>query len=1111
MDVSNENDPPLAVYEQLAASCEAIESAFRSSEAIDIEPLVLGFPAQYQDMVRIELQGVLRELSTGPIGASEQDRSDSKYHAMLDYTVIRPLAQGGMGRVITAWDEELSRRVALKEIHPSCADDQRYRQRFLQESIITAKLEHPGILPIYSRGVNSDEQPFFTMKLIDGQNTKSLHTAIQDLHSENRSSAAFQSNLKGLLRRLIDVCHTIGYAHSQYVCHRDLKPSNVLLGPFGETFVVDWGLAKIFHSTDPISDPILSFASSFTSPTHTSLTDGVGTRGFIAPEAVSGDAIEDWPRLDIFSLGAILYCMLTGLAPRSKPSRNTHGEDHLEGQREFGTNESDGDVGIPRPSPMASYIPKAIESICIKAMSQDPRFRYATAMELAEDLDRFLTGQPVSVHREGFLDRATRWLNQNKTLAITSLALALFLAIFTSVIALQQSYYSASLEEKSLNLSDSLDRELRLKQQETSARELAQVQGELASKREALALQALKTYTDVITTNEMLKNTQQLSLRRELLEKPLAIFEQIEQDEMYSGNPSWEYFAQLARMSEELAKLSFEYGDRDQSIRWIEQSIQKYKKLLSVTEEPGVTEGKTLEASRRIAHSQVSLAGLYRLQGTHSMSLDRQLSSECFLKANDILSNTKPVPGWSERLLSEKANLHVARGILAAENGDAQGMSDYFAQAIAEREELLRIAWESEKQQTLSPNSTIATREFELEMVRQDRAHLGLTLRCGDIESHFQQFSKHIDFLKQQINLGASLESNRRALSWTQRHLGFHLLNYGQPEKGLEIMQAALDFRRQMTILYPSVTRYKIDLATTAFELSRIDAKFGRFEQAIEFAKEGIGVYRILFRELPTDSTYQVNLVADLHFLGHLYLTHFLDDEARKSFEESLELANTLLASNPNIPVLKALYPELIWHRAQIYALQAEWKDASEALEKHWNARTATEVERAMTDSERKKSLDLWFYCSLRAGNTIAAERVGMFVKETKSDDPESKPSAAGDDANAINRLKRQVVAAQAILFAADKALIAGSFEQAIELEQQALAEIEPLVEWTELQMQEKKLNRNELFEVWDLTLRNPYFTTVRNPRELDRWPSEDRDAWQSVWQKIHRLEILKR
>jgi hypothetical protein len=732
-------------------------------------------------------------------------------------------------------------------------------------------------------------------------------------------------------------------------------------------------------------------------------------------------------------------------------------------------------------------------------------------MELAEDLERFLTGQPVSVHREGFADHATRWINRNKTLAIASLVLALFLAMFTSVIALQESYYSASLEEKSLNLSDSLDRELRLKQQETSARELAQVQEKLASKREALALKALKTYTDVITTNEMLKNTQQLSIRRELLEKPLAIFEQIEQDEMLSSNPSWDYFAQLARMSEELAKLSFEYGDRDQSIRWIEQSIQKYKKLLSVSGEPEVNEGETLEASGRIAYCQVSLAGLYRLQGTHSMPLDRQLSSECFVKANDLLSNTKPVLAWSERLLSEKANLHVARGILAAENGDAQGMSDYFAQAIAEREELLRIARESEKQLTLSATSSIPTREFELEMVRQDRAHLGLTLRYGDIESHLKQFSKHIDFLKQQINIGASLEINRRSLAWAQRNLGFHLFNNGQPERGLEVMQEALDSRRQMTVLYPSVTRYKIDLATTALELSRLVAKFGRFQQAIEFAKDGIGVYRILFRELPTDSTYQVNLVADLHFLGHLYMNHFLDHDANKSFEESFELANTMLANNPNIPVLKSLYPELILHRAQIHALQAEWKDATEAVEKYLNARTATEVGLPLTDLEKKKSFELLNYYSFRAGNTIAAERVGILVDERNLSDLESNPSVATDNTNAIDRLKRQVVAAQATLIAADKALIAGSFDQAIELEQQALAELEQLVEWTTLQMQEKKLNRNELFEVWNLTLRNPYFTTVRNPRELDRWPAHDRDAWQAVWKKINQLEIQQR
>lgn len=129
------------------------------------------------------------------------------------------------------------------------------RRPFLQESLVTARLEHPGILPIYNRGINSQERPFFTMRLVAGGNAKTLHQAIEEFDRTDPKSNDYQSNLRNLLRRLIDVCNTVAYAHSQGVCHRDLKPANILIGPFGETLVVDWGLAKTFQLNGKSSNP----------------------------------------------------------------------------------------------------------------------------------------------------------------------------------------------------------------------------------------------------------------------------------------------------------------------------------------------------------------------------------------------------------------------------------------------------------------------------------------------------------------------------------------------------------------------------------------------------------------------------------------------------------------------------------------------------------------------------------------------------------------------------------------------------------------------------------------------------------------------------------------
>ena len=163
------------------------------------------------------------------------------------FHVLRLHAQGGIGKVSVAYDAELQREVALKQIKPERADDADSRNRFLQEAEVTGRLEHPGIVPVYALGVDDHGRPFYAMRFVRGT---SLDEAIRRYHQADtgvrRSSRACALELRQLLDRFADVCHTVAYAHSRGVLHRDLKPANIMLGPFNESLVVDWGLAKVF-------------------------------------------------------------------------------------------------------------------------------------------------------------------------------------------------------------------------------------------------------------------------------------------------------------------------------------------------------------------------------------------------------------------------------------------------------------------------------------------------------------------------------------------------------------------------------------------------------------------------------------------------------------------------------------------------------------------------------------------------------------------------------------------------------------------------------------------------------------------------------------------------
>jgi serine/threonine-protein kinase len=160
------------------------------------------------------------------------------------FRILRPHARGGLGQISVALDRELDRPVALKEIQDRHDDDPLSRARFLQEAEITGKLEHPGIIPVYGLGHDASGRPFYAMRFIHGDSLKEAIAAFHADVAHKRDAGARSLRLRELLRRFTDVCNSVAYAHSRGVLHRDLKPGNIMLGPYGETLLVDWGLAK---------------------------------------------------------------------------------------------------------------------------------------------------------------------------------------------------------------------------------------------------------------------------------------------------------------------------------------------------------------------------------------------------------------------------------------------------------------------------------------------------------------------------------------------------------------------------------------------------------------------------------------------------------------------------------------------------------------------------------------------------------------------------------------------------------------------------------------------------------------------------------------------------
>ncbi|MCB9562232.1 MAG: serine/threonine protein kinase [Kofleriaceae bacterium] len=310
------------------------------------------------------------------------------------------IGRGGLGRVVEARDRVLDRTVAIKE---QLGGGGASSARFVREALVTARLQHPSIVPVYDAARWADDAPFYAMKRVAG---RPLSAAIDAARTPTERLA--------LLPSVLAVADAMAYAHSQRIIHRDLKPANVLLGDFGETVVIDWGLAKDLAADD--GDPDGAGAYRWVAASTETVAGAVlGTPAYMAPEQAAGVDVDE--RADVYALGAMLYHTLTGAVPHQGSSLDEVLGGVIDGS-------------AVRPLVSRDGIPPDLAAIVGKAMARDPAARYRDARDLADDLRRYQTGQLVAAHDYTVGQRLRRWIRRHRAVTAVAAIAALVLLAF---------------------------------------------------------------------------------------------------------------------------------------------------------------------------------------------------------------------------------------------------------------------------------------------------------------------------------------------------------------------------------------------------------------------------------------------------------------------------------------------------------------------------------------------------------------------------------------------------------------------------------------------------------------------------------------------------------
>jgi serine/threonine-protein kinase len=855
--------------------------------------------------------------STGN-GDSDQTVSYSVGAASSDgqrFRVLRPHARGGLGAVFVALDSELNREVALKQIVDRYADDPVSRQRFLLEAEVTGGLEHPGIVPVYGLGSYASGRPFYAMRFIRGD---SLKEAIQQFHADawpRKDPGRRSLELRKLLRQFLDVCNAIDYAHSRGVLHRDIKPGNVIVGTHGETLVVDWGLAKPLGRVEPGIEsgertllPLSGGGSASTLP-----GSALGTPGYMSPEQAQGDLENLGPRTDVYSLGATLYCLVTGKPPFEGDIADVI---RLVQKGQF-----------LRPRQLDPSIDRALESICLKAMAQSPPDRYSSARALADDVERWMADEAVSAWREPWTRTLMRWLTRHRVGVTAAGAAALVALAGTAAVLGVQTRANAALSAANVNLAVANSKV-------TSANADLAAANERERARFELAQEAIRTFHTGVSKDVLLKQDEFKALRTKLLRGARAFYHKLEA--LLQGHEDRESRLALGRAYLEVGDLTLQLESIDESKLVLRRALNLFEALCRENPADEASQHALALADRAlwmvsgmVGQSDEGFAAvtrsseLFRKLAT-AHPADRQLrkdwaeSERLVAVSLDIRNRHTEAIEAIERARSiyetrgkedstrdgpelGLQEIHAVRAMLLNHAGRRDEAISAYVQARELGEQLFRA----------SPDDP----EIGHELARTT-GNMGVFLSTiGRRADALACFERALEVLKAAGGANPNTFLFPAASAWMEFARGIELIHLGRDDEALEALGRARAAREILMRANPAVVRNRSQLSGIHLQISGVHRRAGRMPQALESLERARDLAASLVRSHPAEPGYQSDLAWVYAEFGELHATQHHIDQVLSWFDQALRIARHLAASYPATPSLQSELGGLILRR----------------------------------------------------------------------------------------------------------------------------------------------------------------------------------------------------